>query len=416
MRIVKALFFPVVIVLAMGAYAVAQSTPLTLKDCYQLALKRSETIGIQQELIKETEGLMLQSLSTALPKVAFAYSQKWQDLRPNDTFGGYQPEAKFTFSQPLFTGFKEFAAVRASKHIGKQRAAELKRAEQLLFTDVSDAFYLYLSYQDDIKVQEETQKILTDRVAELKRREALGKSRSSEVASAEAKFYRVKAAIEVTRGQLESVGELLEFLIGQPVDQLAGGDVPQETADVQTLLQKVNERPDVVAAMESLAAYKNGVTSARSAFFPTVALNGNAYTKRADANEGNDWDATVSVNVPLFNGLNDVGQLRQARAQANTADLKLSQAKRQAVLEVKNANSRFESAKKKAFGLSKAVVAADRNYQLQVEDFKKSLVNNLDVLQALEDLQSVKRDNVAAATEVNRAYWGLKVATGENLQ
>ena len=120
-----------------GVNAERDALGLTLKDCYALALKRSETISIQKEFIKETEGLMLQSLSTALPKVAFAYSQTWRDVRPNDTFGGYQPEAKFTFTQPLFTGFKEIAAIRASKHIGKQREAELKRAKQMLFSSIS---------------------------------------------------------------------------------------------------------------------------------------------------------------------------------------------------------------------------------------------------------------------------------------
>src|SRR3989339_147882 len=130
------------IILVGATWTLAQNnSALTLKECYRLALERSEAVGIQKELIKETEGLMLQSLSTALPKVAFAYSEKWQDVRPNNTFEGSLQEGKFTFTQPLFTGFKEFAAIGASKHVGKQRAEELRRAQQLLFTDVSDAFY-----------------------------------------------------------------------------------------------------------------------------------------------------------------------------------------------------------------------------------------------------------------------------------
>ncbi len=412
----KVLVLPVMIVVACAALAMAQNVPLTLKDCYRLALARSESIGIQKELIKETEGLMLQSLSTALPKVAFAYSEKWQDLRPNNTFGGYQPEAKFTFSQPLFTGFREFAAVRASKHIGKQRAAEFKRAEQLLLTDVSDAFYLYSSYQEDLKVQEDIQKILADRVTELKKREALGKSRSSEVASAEANLLRTEAGIDSSRGQMEVAGQLLEFLIGQPVDQLVSEPLPQGTEDLPSLVRKADDRPDVMAARESLASYKNNITVARSSFLPSVALTGNSYAKRSDTNEGNNWDATLSVNVPLFNGLSDVGQVRQARAQANEADLKLSQALRMAALDIRNAFTKLEAARKNFEALSKAVVASDRNYKLQAEDFQRDLVNNLDVLQALVDLQSVRRDNVAAATAVNRAYWALQVATGENLK
>ena len=61
----------------------------------------------------------------------------------------------------------------------------------------------------------------------------------------------------------------------------------------------------------------------------------------------------------------------------------------------------------------KALDASEKNYKLQVEDFKHSLVNNLDVLQALQDLESVRRDHVAAKSNAKRAYWNLKVATGD---
>ena len=40
-------------------------------------------------------------------------------------------------------------------------------------------------------------------------------------------------------------------------------------------------------------------------------------------------------------------------------------------------------------------------------------MNNLDVLQALEDLQGVRSDHVAAQNEAKRMYWKLKVTTGE---
>ncbi len=417
MKTEKFLFFLLVLGLIILSNATAQEQGLlTLNDCYTLALVRSESIGIQKELIKETEGLMKQSLSTALPRIAFAYSEKWQDVRPNDRLDGSVPEGKFTFTQPLFTGFKEFAAIRASKQIVRQHAATLKRALQLLFMDVSDAFYLYWGYQEDLKVQQEMQVILRDRVAELRKRESLGKSRASEVASAEAKLLKTEAGVEAIRGQVEVAGQLLEFLIGQPVDEVVNEPLSKEIEDLGVLAIRMSERPDIIAAQESLESYKNNITAARSSFFPTVALTGNSYTKRSGSNEGNDWDATVSVNVPLFNGMSDVGQVVQARAQVNAADLRLSQVRRKALLEVKSAYSKKVSSFKKLEALIKASAASEKNYRMQADDFKKSLVNNLEVLQSLEDLGNVKRECVAAQVEAGRSFWGLKVAAGEDLQ
>jgi outer membrane protein TolC len=389
---------------------------LTLKQCYALALTRSETIWIQKELIREAEGQAYQALSGALPRAAFGYSQKWQDVRPDNTFGGYAPEAKFTFTQPLFSGFKEFAAISASRHIGKQRAEEQRRAEQLLFADVADAFSLYLMYQQDLAVQEETWRVLDDRVEELKKRQSLGKSRASEAGSAQAKLSRTESNMEAVRGQMASARFLLEFLVGRPVNALFTESIPAGDEGAEAFVSRIDARPDVKAARESLEALRKNTTIARAAFFPSVSVTGNSYVKRPDSYEGNGWDILLSVNVPLFNGLNDVGQVSQAKAQFNEAELKLSQVRRKAWLEIRNAVVKLASARKQVAALAKTVGASERNYELQRQDFERNLVNNLDVLQALEDLQADRRAYVAATAEMNRNFWALKVATGENLK
>jgi outer membrane protein len=395
------------------SFAAEGSRDLSLRDCYTLALERSETVGIQKELIRETEGQMLQSLSTALPKVAFAYSQKWQDEDGSRTLNTYTPEAKFTFSQPLFTGFKEFAAIGASKHIGKQRKAELKRAMQLLFVDVSDAFFLYMSYQEEEAVLQGVKKALYERLAELKRRKLLGRSRLSEVASAESKLQSNEAALEGVRAQRTIAGQLLEFLVGRPFDQLVDEGDPQMNMTEEDAYRKIDTRPDIEAAKEAFESFRRNVTAARSAFFPSVTLNGNSYTKRSDTYDGNDWDVTLSVNVPIFNGLSDVGQVRQANAQLKEAELRLSQARRRALLEIKNNYAQWQANGRRVAAFEKAVTASEKNYRLQTEDFEKNLVNNLDVLQALEDLQRTRLSLEAAKADERRSYWALKVATGD---
>ncbi len=386
---------------------------LTLQECYELALKRSESIGIQKEVIEETKGQMLQALSTALPRVSFSYDLIREDLPKNGAVNSGGQQGAFTFTQPLFTGFKEFAAIGASKHIGKQRAAELLRAKQLLFTDVSDAFFLYMSFQEDEATLLDIRKALFGRVGELKKRQKIGKSRPSEIASAESRLRQTEADLENTRAQREVVGQLLEFLVGRSFDHLVDAGDPEMNMTEDAAYAKADNRPDVVAARESAESFKQNVAAARSEFFPSVTLNGNAYTKRLDANEGNDWDVTLAVNVPLFNGMHDWGAVRQARAQKNEADFRLSLARRQALLDIRNSYTRWRLNGRRVAALEKAVTAAEKNLRLQIEDFQKSLVNNLDVLQALTDLQSVQRSLVAAKADARRSYWSLKVSTGD---
>jgi outer membrane protein len=402
--------------ICLSAFAEGNTDALTLKDCYALALKKSETVAIQKELINETKGLVLQAMSLALPKVSFAYTEKWQDVSPNDRFDGSQPEGKFTFSQPLFTGFKEFAAIGANKHIGLQRDAELKRARQLLLIDVSDAFYLYLSYQEDLEQLKDIEKALLERMTELKKRQSIGRSRLSEVSSADARLRKVQADIEGVHVQKDVAGELMNYLTGVVPSRLIDDVLPEEEITIDVLAQQVVHRADVEAVREAVRSYENNIIAARSSFFPTVTLGGNSYTKRVGTNEGNDWDVSLVVSVPLFNGLSDVGQLRQARSQKDQMELRLSKVIRQATLEVKSAHLRWRGYSRRLTALDLAVTSAQENYRLQQEDFQKSLVNNLDVLQALEDLSNIRRGYISAKADARRAFWSLKVATGGDLQ
>lgn len=384
---------------------------LTLKECYQLALKRSETIGIDQQIIKEAEGQFWQSLSVVLPQLNYQISQQSQDNSSSEKGLRYR---RFNFSQPLFSGFKEFAAIRGSKALRKERESQLERAKQLLFIDVSDAFYFLQSYQEDLQAVEDIHKALEDRVAELKRRQNLGRTRESEVASAEAALYKTEADEESVRSQLEVGRQLLEFLVGQPVTSIKDEELPNDSVlNLADFLGKVEQRPDVEASKEALIVAQKNIIVARSGLWPSISLNGNSYDQRTGSLKNVDWDVTLNVNVPIFTGGETIGQVKQAQAQAKEAELALSQTKRSAVLDIQNAYTRFTIDQKREQAFKKASDAADRNYHLQQADYRNSLVNNLDVLQALADWEIGRRDYIAIKNETKRFYWDLKVAVGD---
>ena len=402
--------------LVFGALAHADEPPLdgaTLKQCYELALKRSEVIAIQAQVIKEAQGRFMQSLGTILPQVSFVDTEKFQDgTKGGGTNASYVPQRQFVFTQPLFSGFKEFAAMAASKAEKRQRRQELIRAQQLLFTDVSDAFYLFKNYQENFKTLEDIHQALQDRMTELTHRESLGRSRSSEVASTEARFYQNEADAEALRSQLEVTRQLMEFLVGRKVVSLAEANVL--TADIgpqDTYVAKADTRPDVQAAQEARQVALKQITIARAGFWPTVDLTGDYYTKRVGSNV--DWDILLNINVPIFTGTQTLGQVETAQALAEEAKLRLSQTKRQAVLDIENTYTKLISDRKQTDAYKKAVDAAEKSYTLQSADYRNSSVNNLDVLQALEDLQTTRLSYISINNETQRMYWDLKVATGD---
>ena len=172
---------------------------LTLDDCYKLALKQSEIISIDAEQIKIAEAHFLEAFGTIMPQVSFSHTETRN--HSSDTSYNKTHEAKFTFTQDLFSGFKEFAAMKGGGFEKSQRQNELWRAKQLLFVDVSDAFYLLLEIQQDLNALKTIEFALKDRIKELKTRENIGKSRQSEVVTTEYQLYNLEAEIQLDRNQ-----------------------------------------------------------------------------------------------------------------------------------------------------------------------------------------------------------------------
>ncbi len=381
--------------------------PLTLKECYDLALKQSEKIAVLQSLIKESEGRFTESLSGILPKGSFVYDSVHEERGEHDT------TARFKFSQPLFSGFKEFAAMSAAKAENRQRRLEEGRAKQMLLMDVSDAFYLYVYYQQDLRTLEMIAKVLAERMEELDRRVRLGRSRQSELASAEVRLRRAQADIEQLMSDAAVARELLEFLTGSDVLEVQSDEiVPDIPSDALDWEQLASQRQDVAALREAVSVAANAVTVAKAAFWPTVSATANMYTQKSRASSG-DWDVMLTVDVPLFQGGKNSGSLMGAIARWEQAKLKLKETERTAQKEIRQSYGQMQAAWRRELALKKAHDAAQRNYQLQIEDYRISRVSNLDVLEALTQWEELRRDYLLSVSQSRRFYWAFKVKSGD---
>ena len=401
-----------------------EGTP-TLFQCYELALKQSETLAVEEEQIHEAEARFRQSLSAILPRVDFSYSHKRQDGNNSGSSTLREvPEHKFTFSQPLFSGFKEFASMAADKAQERRQKWEYARARQLLFLDVAEAFYLFLGYREEYEALDKIREALAERVGELKRREEMGRARLSEVVSVESRLRRTEAEMEFMKTEREISRQLLEFLTGvevpsvaeeEPPDQVSFNSGRNRTISEDVMEERAEERPDVRAGQEALAKSRKDWAAARGEFWPAVSLEGNSYTKRTGSSQDVDWDVTWKAEVPLFEGGENMGKLREAEALKNQEELRYRETKRKAVLDIKTALVRWQNSLERYKAMQKALEAAEKNYQLQQEDYRLNLVNNLEVLQAMEDAEEMRRGFIQVKNETRRYYWQLKIALGEDI-
>jgi len=401
---------------------VSMSQPLSLSDCYALSLRQSEIIAINADLIKTADARFLQALSIMLPHASFS-SLDTKEKTPQDEDIDYETVASsesstrnFNVKQTLFSGFRAFAAIKGSKFDKSQRIDEKIRAEQLLLVDVADAFYLVIEAREDLRALIRIQTALKDRINELRSRERLGRSRPSEIVNAKAQLYTVESNIEVVANQEVLSRQLLEFLVGQPIQDIVDPyDIPPTMMPEEYYVMKSDSRPDVLAAKYASMVALQESRIVDSDFLPTASIEANYYVQRTGFYKGVDWDVMLTVDVPIFDGGYTLGRSKEYALKADQKDLEFKRARRKAPYDIKTAYARLKTALAIHNSLRKAYTTAKLNYHLQRKDYERSLVNNLDVLASIQTLQDAQRNYIHALYEAKRLYWQLRVAVGEGI-
>ena len=391
---------------------------LTLPDCYQMALIQSEIIAINADLIKEADAHFMIALSTILPHVSFISNDFQQQLpthRKEDIVSNKASVRNFNFTETLFSGFKAIAGIRGSKYEKNQRIDEKIRAEQLLLVDVANSFYLLLEERESLKVLYKIRGVLTDRIKELISRERLGRSRPSEIVYVKTQIYTVESSIELVTNQELLARQLLEFLVGQPVGEIADTyQFPDQLKAEEYYVDQSLARPDVQATKFAWQLSKENIMVVDSGFLPEVDVSGNYYTQRTNYYDGINWDVTLAVNVPIFEGTEMLGASNVAHLQADEEMQTYHEVRRRAPYDIKNAYTTLTAAMAVRDALEKAYKSAKVNTHMQIRDYDRRLVSNLDVLTAIQALESTERDYIHALYEAKRDYWQLRVAVGQS--
>lgn len=399
------------------------SPPLSLTDCFALALKQSETLAIKGVQIEKSWSDFLSASDEALGDINFIMTDSFQDPQKTLTSssttsnsGRYETrEKRFVITQPIFQGFKALGAISGAGSLRQSRVFDRKRAEHLLFLEVASAFYSRNRYARELEIKKGILKLLEERVKELSDWEKIGKSRPSEVVTAKSRTNNLEADLAETQGAWIIQTRVLEFLTGTSLEErlLEDSDVPtQDQLPLGDLLKNLGERADVASSLESLKTSKRNIVIAQSRLWPAVSFENNLYEQREGSQAGTSWDALVKVDVPLFQGGGAIGEIVAARSDYKTAKLTYEKTRREAELDLKKTYASWNTAQKRFQALEEAVKTSEENYRLQKEDYEKNLVSNLDVLQALESLNETRTKYNQIHYELKEDYWALQVARG----
>jgi outer membrane protein len=396
--------------------------PLTLKDCFTLATNKSESLRIQHENIVQSNAQARASLGAALPNLSWQLTDTIQDtsgVAPESGVGGTltqreRNQSQFVLTQTLFSGLREYSATKGFKYESARNRFAFERASLDLFQQVATAFYLVLNEEARVNNTRIARKLAEDRVGELQSRTKLGKTRESEVLSAESQVATLMAQETRDLRDLSIARDALSFLAGEDlvdralVDEVTLAD-PVPPLDLS--LQQGEKRTDVQAQENEVIARRYNVRYQSGYYWPHLNATGDYYTKRPGFQKDIDWDVILALDVPLYQGGQVKANVALAASEWHQAQLGLDLLKRQVATDIKQARVALLASIEEVKNREKAFRAAKRSYELQVREYRLGLVNNLDVIAALNTLQTSKTDFDDSVNLGKLNVLKLKVAT-----
>jgi outer membrane protein len=366
---------------------------LTLQQCVELARKKSENLAIQSEHMAQAGQRVKEYRGNILPSVGYNYVKTYLD-----TAGGKYTsdlnDSYFSLAQPLFYGLRDFEAYKQAKNQTKTEGYIYESVERDLRSQVATAFYSLALVNADIINIKNNEKLLEDRVSELTDRVRLGKSRDSEILMVRSQIAGLKAQEEGDLGARANAVEVLAFLTGlEPSSISVNDDTPAVNAvePLESFISSGKNRPEIKAASSDVVSQGYSLNMAKGANLPTLNLLAYWYTHRDSSYPGSDWNTFLTLNFPLFQGGSVQARVAEESSRLKEYENKLSLVTRETESEIRRLYQQAVSSVKQSAAYQDAYDKTVKSYEMQVNDYRYGLVNNLDVLESMSTMLDTKR-------------------------
>jgi len=403
-------------------FALPVSSPAaTLLEAYQSALTKNETMAIRRSEVLQSEERLSQGWAAVMPNVNFMANYLRQD-RGAAAVSAFTREdqgtARVNLTQPIFHGMGDWWELKSRKaQIRAQEQAE-RQSRLDLMGNVAEAYFSVLQAEADAKVLDEQLQLTEKRIQELKGRVRIGRSRKGELLSAEAQkasvlAQRESATLTITSAR-RNFANTTRLTPETPLTDL-GEELRADASDVSesNVNEVIEKRPDVIAARERVTSAEESVSVMSSQHFPQLDLGANYYLKRTGILETSKWDIGVNLTIPLFRGGGILAQTREASEKSKATTLALSQLREEARRQITTWHATYVQSVAQLKAFDEAVKLSEANYAEQTKDFRNGLVNNLEVLTAMNTLQDTRRNRNKLRYQTEIARYRYLVSTGK---
>ena len=410
-------------------------TDPTAKRIISMALKNNRDLRIATTHVAEAQGLYQIRRRDQTPDVGANGSVTQVRTPPSlSSTGNSYNSTSFAASVGLVSYEIDFwgrvANLKEAALADYYATLEAQRTSQLfVISETANAYYNWLATRENLRLANATLKARKQSLKLITLRQTVGIASDLDHAQAEV----AKATVEAQKAQIQRAltgyQAVLELLVGSPIDKMLASSkhtgspkfdfVVPENLNSTVLLN----RPDIIAAEESLRAANANVNAARAAFLPSISLVGSGGFAGTDLSDlfklsSKTWSFIPSINVPLFGNSNQAN-LDVAKARQNRSVAEYEKAIQVAFSEVYTQFQARKARRSEIVANNKLVWAQKKRQNLAQVRYDAGLASYIEVLDSQQNLfaseQSLlesQRGEVEAIIQLYKALGGGDAKTG----
>lgn len=432
--------------------AAAQETlPLTLEQSIGLGLENSRMLHASRMSAEAAGARASEAGAAGLPSLKATGSYTRQSevppfaiTLPPPLSGSYtispsivnNYNLRLTLQQPVFTGFRISSGASMADNAARAAGEEYNRDRSELVYAVTNAYWSLFKAIELRNLIDENAAQMKAHLQDVQNFLAQGMATNNDVLKVQVQYSNVQLQQIDARNsvQLATIG--LANVMGISLDtkiELRSVPARPDAADGDSLLRPGSlpslgelvglafaRRPELKAVEYRVQAGENGVSMARSGWFPQIFLTGNYNYARPNQRFvptqdvfKDTWDVSLVATWDIWNWGTTSHQTNQAQAQLSQTMDAQSQLRDAVRLEVTQSYLVLKQAGERITVAGESVAQAEENHRVTNEKFKSGLALNSELLDAEVLLLQAKTSHTQSLVDYQLAAARLLKATGQ---
>lgn len=383
-----------------------------LQDWIQTGLDYNSDLGIARLRVKEAEAALLASRWALLPGADFNMK--------GGVPGEFSASIQASWQTDIFGGLRN--AKRRAQAALEQSEAYRQAVQTKLVATIANSYYTLLKLDEQLNISNRTLKTWEESIRTLEALKRAGKTNEAAVLQSKANMLSVEANVLTLEKEILAVENSLCALLGivpMPIERstLSDQELPEKLC-AGVPLELLERRPDVKQAEMALAQAFYNVNSAKASFYPNITLSGALGWTTGNGSIRVDPGSLIAnllagLTQPVFGHGVNKARLEAAKAQYEQAAYTFRQSLLDAGVEVNNALTLWQTAKKRVELDKKQILnlqAAIWNTQLLMKhgnaDYLEVLTAQKNLLQAELTEAADRYDEIISAVNLYQALGG----------